>query len=47
MPLYEIETNLHIMIGWADSQEDAVAIATAHYPHEEVVRITKIGRAHV
>ena len=27
MALYEIETNAHIMIGWADSQEQASLIA--------------------
>jgi len=41
MPLYEIETDLHIMIGWADTQEDAIKIANEHYPNEEVVRTTK------
>jgi hypothetical protein len=27
MPLYEIETNAHIMIGWADSEDGAKHIA--------------------
>jgi hypothetical protein len=44
MPLFEIETNAHIMIGWADSQDDASAIANAHYPEEEIVRITRRPR---
>ncbi len=42
--LYEIETNAHIMIGWADSDDDAREIAGEHYPEEEVVRITKRPR---
>ncbi len=41
MPLYEIETNGHIMIGWAESQEAARGLATEHYPEDEVVRISK------
>ena len=41
MALYEIETNLHIMIGWADTQEAAIEIAKEHYPDDEVVRITR------
>lgn len=41
MALYEIETNLHIMIGWADSHDGAVELAARHYPEEEVVRVTK------
>lgn len=44
MALYEIETNQHIMIGWADSQNAAEEIAAANYPNEEVVRITKRPR---
>ena len=44
MALYEIETNAHIMIGWADSQEQAALIAKEHYPGEEVVRLTKRPR---
>jgi hypothetical protein len=44
MALYEIETNAHIMIGWAESTEQAVKIAGEHYPEEDVVRITKRPR---
>lgn len=44
MPLYEIETSAHIMIGWADSEEDAGKLAQEHYPEEEVVRISKRPR---
>lgn len=40
MPLYEIETNAHIMIGWADSQDAAVALAKENYPDDEVLRTT-------
>jgi len=44
MPLFEIETNAHIMIGWADSLDSAKKIAGEHYPEEEIVRITKRPR---
>ncbi len=44
MALYEIETTQHIMIGWADSTDQAKQIAAQHYPHEDVVRLTKRPR---
>lgn len=44
MSLYEIETNAHIMIGWAETKENAEKIAKECYPSEDVVRITKRPR---
>ena len=44
MPLYEIETDSHIMIGWAQSKEDAESIAKEHYPTDAVIRVTKRPR---
>jgi hypothetical protein len=44
MSLYEIETNAHIMVGWADSREIAEQIAKENYPGEDVVRVTKRPR---
>lgn len=44
MALFEIETNAHIMIGWADSKEAAEALAKDNYPGEDVVRVTKRPR---
>ncbi|NOX56259.1 MAG: hypothetical protein GXP27_17805 [Planctomycetes bacterium] len=44
MPLYEIETDSHIMIGWAESKEGAEAIAKEHYPEDQIIRITKRPR---
>jgi hypothetical protein len=44
MALYEIETNAHIMISWADSQDEAVEAARRHYPDDDVVRITRRPR---
>lgn len=44
MALYEIETNAHIMVGWAESRESAEKIAKEHYPEEDVVRLTQRPR---
>lgn len=44
MPLYEIETTAHIMIGWADNEESAEGIAQEHYPEEDIVRTSKRPR---
>ena len=44
MALFEIETNAHIMIGWAESHESAEAIAKKYYPEEDVVRVTRRPR---
>ncbi len=44
MALYEIETNAHIMIGWADSRGSAEQIASENYPEEEIQRVTKRPR---
>lgn len=42
--LYEIETNNHIMIAWAQSREHALEIARQLYPEDDVVRVTKRPR---
>lgn len=44
MPLFEIETNAHIMIGWAETQEEAHEIAGKYYPEDEIVRVTRRPR---
>lgn len=44
MALYEIETNAHIMVGWAESEDSARTVAAQHYPEEEIVRISKRPR---
>lgn len=44
MALYEIETNGHIMIGWADSTEAARSLAGELYPEDVIVRISKRPR---
>ena len=44
MPLFEIETNAHIMIGWAESQAEAEELARKYYPEDEFVRVTRRPR---
>lgn len=39
MPLFEIETDAHIMVGWADDESGAIAFAREHYPDEVVRRV--------
>ena len=44
MALYEIETNAHIMVGWADTREEAEVMAKKHYPEDEILRVIKRPR---
>ena len=44
MALFEIETNAHIMIAWAEDRDQAEAIAKSNYPEESVIRLTKRPR---
>jgi hypothetical protein len=44
MPLYEIETNAHIMIAWAGNQAEAEATLKQNYPEEDVLRVSKRPR---
>jgi len=44
MPLFEIETTAHIMIGWANDKAGAEAFAQEHYPEEEIVRVSQRPR---
>jgi len=44
MPLFEIETESHIIITWADDEAGAREVVTDAYPHDEVVRLTKRPR---
>lgn len=39
MPLFEIETDAHIMIGWAEDREGALQFAEENYPDESVKRV--------
>ena len=44
MPLFEIETEAHIIITWADSENLASSVANESYPGEKIVRLTKRPR---
>lgn len=44
MPLFEIETESHIIITWADDETDARGVVSEAYPHDEVLRLTKRPR---
>ncbi|MFO0913551.1 MAG: DUF6793 family protein [Pirellulales bacterium] len=44
MPLFEIETNAHIIITWADDEKAAVNVVRDAYPTDEVTRMTKRPR---
>lgn len=44
MPLFEIETDNHIIISWAEDADGATATVTEAYPSENVTRLTKRPR---
>jgi hypothetical protein len=44
MPLFEVETESHIIITWAQDQDAASGVVNEAYPHERVVRMTKRPR---
>ncbi len=44
MPLFEIETDAHIIITWAGDEQSATQLVNEAYPHDEVVRLTKRPR---
>ena len=44
MPLFEIETQQHIIITWADDEQAAGEVVQQAYPTEEIVRLTKRPR---
>ena len=44
MPLFEVETDSHIIITWAEDEASARAVLADAYPTDEVVRLTKRPR---
>ena len=44
MALFEIETQAHIVIAWAEDEEAARNTLYGYYPSEEVIRVTKRPR---
>ena len=44
MPLFEVETQNHIIITWADDESVATTVVQDAYPTEDIVRLTKRPR---
>lgn len=44
MPLYEVETDMHIIITWANDSDAATKVVSDAYPEENVLRLTKRPR---
>jgi hypothetical protein len=44
MPLFEIETEAHIIITWAADDDAATDVANHAYPGERIIRLTKRPR---
>jgi hypothetical protein len=44
MPLFEVETDAHIVITWADDESAAGVVLADAYPRDTVIRMTKRPR---
>ena len=44
MPLFEVETDAHIIITWANDEESATNVVRESYPNDEVIRLTRRPR---
>jgi hypothetical protein len=44
MPLFEVETDSHIIITWASDSDEASGVVSEAYPHDTVLRLTKRPR---
>jgi hypothetical protein len=44
MPLFEVETDAHIIITWAEDEDAAAAVVREAYPSDHVIRMTKRPR---
>ncbi|MCA9173221.1 MAG: hypothetical protein KDB14_01915 [Planctomycetales bacterium] len=44
MPLFEVETNAHIIITWAEDEAAATEVVQQAYPKEDVIRMMKRPR---
>lgn len=44
MPLYEIESDSHIIITWADDESSAKRVVAEAYPGDHIIRLTKRPR---
>ena len=44
MPLFEVETDAHLIITWAENEDAASTVARDSYPSENVIRLTRRPR---
>lgn len=44
MALFEVETNAHIIITWAETEQAAAEVVRETYPNDQVIRLTKRPR---
>ena len=44
MPLFEVETESHIIITWAEDEQSAHEVVHESYPKEPAIRVTKRPR---
>ena len=44
MPLFEVETDSHVIITWAEDEAAARDVVADAYPHDEISRLTKRPR---
>ena len=44
MPLFEVETDSHIIITWAENDDQAIEVVRESYPHEPPIRVTRRPR---
>ena len=44
MPLFEVETDAHIIITWAGDEKLAAVVVNEAYPGDKVIRLTKRPR---
>lgn len=44
MPMFEVETEAHIMIVWAEDKDGARSFSAENYPEEDVTRVTQRPR---
>lgn len=44
MPLFEVETDAHVIITWADHEDGAKHVVSDAYPSDKVIRLTRRPR---
>ena len=44
MPLFEVETDAHIIITWADHEDGATDVVRKTYPNDQIIRLARRPR---